>query len=246
VTRAIHSFPDLLRIVLVWATVCQSGCRGVREELFVVDPAEPMGQAGMQGPAPEAGGSATGADVTDATASVPQAGVSGVDSSAESNPSRGANVTFNWSESIPGAGACRAAWFNGTFSCEVEALLDAADPEILIGSIVFHLGGSSEAQTLTVENGQISAYDESSNNVFIAGVTGSLDCSTQHLECSVDPTPTNPMPIERQLRWLNPDVQPHVTGTLKGSLNPDLQEISGDLELVFEPSPRCVGTFQVR
>jgi hypothetical protein len=153
-------------------------------------------------------------------------------------------VSFDWTESIPGAGACKAAKFTGRFYCEVP--LVSGETESLNGSLSLVLQGSTESQSLTIAGGGISVYDVNMNRLLIASVSGGLNCTTQRLEAVVDPTPSAPMPVDRQFSWFNPVVQPTTTGMLDGSLDPDLQEVNGTLELLFEPNARCSGRFGVK
>jgi hypothetical protein len=134
--------------------------------------------------------------------------------------------------------------FTGRFKCMVATL--AGKPDVLDGVINLVLMGSSEAQTLDISGGLITVYDENMNRVVLATLGGELNCGTQRFTATIDPTPSDPMPLERQISWVNLGAQPITTGTLRGSLDPDLQELAGDLVINFDPTAFCAGDFSVK
>jgi hypothetical protein len=134
--------------------------------------------------------------------------------------------------------------FTGRFFCQVATIV--GKPDKLNGSINLVLRGSSETQTLNIDGGQLSVYDENMISIVSAPVLGALECGTQRMRATIDPTATVAMPVDRQISWVNFTVQPITTGTLTGSLDPDLQEITGELEIDFEPTTRCVGEFRIK
>lgn len=218
-----------------------AGCDPVRDELFV---AEPRPMAGMS-PAPMAG-----MDV------VPRGGVGGADGEAGrgpitvtfggtggSDPRLDPHATFGWVETIPGGGSCAQAMFTGTFSCKLDGGLEA---DVLEGVVTMTLIGSSETQALAVTQPQLLLYDDGMKQVLVAPFTGGLNCNSQALSVEVPPTMTDPLSIDRQVLWLIPTPQPNVSGTLKGALDRDTQAITGDVNLMFQPGPKCTGTFSVR
>jgi hypothetical protein len=119
-------------------------------------------------------------------------------------------------------------------------------PDQLNGGINLVLHGSSEAQTLNISGGQITVYDANMNRIVLAPVTGELECGTQRLKATIEPTPSDAWPVERQISWVNFNVQPITVGTLTGSLDPDLQEITGTLQIEFQTNTLCIGEFQVK
>jgi hypothetical protein len=221
--------------------VCQFGCNPVRDDLFLVD--QSIAQAGTSASAAVAG--SEGDPVTEVP-EMPTAGMSAPeDVETGQRPALNSSVTFAWTESIPGAGACRAAMFTGRFDCMVATLLGRPDKVTGLINLVLH--GSSEAQSLNIDGGQISAWDEAMNRIVLATVSGGLDCGSQRLDATIDSTPSDPWPIERQLNWANLNPQLVARGMLVGSLDPDIQEIAGNLELVFDPGgTRCVGMFSAK
>jgi hypothetical protein len=161
-----------------------------------------------------------------------------------SRPKPNSSVSFNWTESIPGAGGCQPAMFTGRFFCQVATITGV--PDQLNGLITVLLRGSSETQTLDIDGAQIVVYDNNSIRIVIAPLTGALECGNQRLRATIDATPSEAMPVDRQISWVNFTVQPITTGTLTGSLDPDLQQITGDLEIDFAPTTRCVGGFSIQ
>lgn len=193
---------------------------------------------------------ASGSGASDTEAAAPTGGTSAPDIDADvdvaQSPPSAPTPTFAWTESIPGAGACQPAMFTGRFYCQIQPLV--GDPDQLTGSINLVLRGSSEMQALNIDidGGQISVYDENMNHIVIASVSGGLQCATQHFEAAIDPTPSNAISLEQAVAWAILNVQPTVSGTLQGSLDPDLQEISGEITLLFDTNARCEGEFQVK
>lgn len=239
VQSSLPAFP--IWSALLTAALCQFGCKPVQDDLFQVYPTS-IAQAGEPASDGQAGADAQAVLMQ---ANIPKGGAeAGEQTNPGLRPPPNSSVTFDWMESIPGAGACQAAMFTGRFYCMVATII--GKPDQLNGSINLVLRGSSESQTLNIDGGNISVYDESMNNVVITTVSGGLECGTQRLKAMVDPKPTEAMPVERQLSWLNPNVNPVTTGTLTGSLDPQLQEIGGDMELDFEGGTRCVGEFKIK
>jgi hypothetical protein len=137
--------------------------------------------------------------------------------------------------------------FTGRFYCMVATIV--GKPDQLNGSINLVLRGSSESQTLNIDGGNISVYDENGNPIVTSTVSGALECGTQRMKASIDPKSAEAFPVERQISWVNFNVNPTTTGTLTGSLDPALQEIGGDIEVDFDAAPgatRCVGEFKIK
>jgi hypothetical protein len=240
VPNTVSAFDICVPVLLLVAAVCQSGCKAVSDDLFLLDPTS-IAQAGTSASAPP-----TDNDPPDELPMTPDAGASmpAQPSTSGSRPSTNSSVVFGWTESIPGAGACQAANFTGSFECMVATIVGR--PDRLSGKLQLLLQGSSEEQTLDVGSGQITAYDDNGASVVIAAVNGALECRNQSLTAMLEPTPSAAMPIDRQIAWVNFAVQPITTGMLTGSLDPDLQEITGSLQLMFEPGALCIGKFAVK
>jgi hypothetical protein len=134
--------------------------------------------------------------------------------------------------------------FTGLFECQVGTIVGR--PDVLDGVISLVLKGSSEAQNLNISGGTITVWDATMSRVVVAPLSGALECGTQRFSVEIDPTLSDPMPLERQIAWVNPSAQPVTTGTLRGSLDPDLQEIAGDIEIRFDPNARCAGDFSIK
>jgi hypothetical protein len=209
----------------------------VQDDLFQLD-LQSIAQAGATASSSQAGAQAD-------AGSLPKGGAEAVvQSNTVTRPPLNSSVTFDWTETIPGAGSCQAAKFTGPFYCMVATII--GKPDQLNGSINLVLHGSSESQTLNIDGGNISVYDDAGNSIVITGLTGGLECGTQRLKATIEPKATEAMPVERQLSWLNPNVNPVATGKLTGSLDPALQEIGGDMEVDFEGGTRCVGEFNIK
>ena len=216
----------------------------MRDDLFVVDPT---------GIVPRVTPPAAGSVAPDAgTASSAGAAAGSGNPSRDAGPLAGAagsttmlpaTTPFRWTETIPGAGRCQAATFMGQFSCTTD---NVVGQNRFSGNITLVLKGSSETQLLSVERGQILVFDEDMKLVVSTEMTGLLDCNTQQLIAALVPKNSEMMPLERLLNWLNPNATPVTNGMFKGPLDPNLQVIRGDMQLVFEPMPKCPGTFSLQ
>ena len=219
----------------------------MRDELFTIIESAGGGAAATTIDRTTAGSAASGSAGAGATAAHGgnDAGVDGATAGidAAQDPVLNPFADFGWTETIPGAGSCQAGTFNGNFMCKIDAILSN---EPLEGSLSLKLKGATEAQLLSVGGGQLIAWDQNMKLIVTAPVTGTLDCNTQVLTSYVQPTPSEVMPADRQIAWLNLSSQPVVSGMLKGNLDPTQQTISGAFTLLFDQSPHCVGTFTVR
>lgn len=241
VSNTVPAFAICAHTLLLTAAVCQSACKPVSDELFLVDRTS-IAQAGATASAPAVAAPDGTQDPSAADSSTVITSPGQTVTGARPKPNKA--VVFSWSESIPGAGACQPARFTGRFFCQVATITGV--PDQLTGMINLVLQGSSETQTLNVDGGQITVYDQNMIRVAIAPVSGGLECGNQRLKATIDATPSDPMPVDRQISWVNFTVQPITTGTLTGSLDPELQQITGDLEINFAPTTRCVGEFSAK
>jgi hypothetical protein len=239
VPKTVPAFANCLLSLLLTAAVCQSGCKPVSDDLFLVDSTS-IAQAGTVASSSAAGSGSEPA----AMPPTPSAGSTASVQPSGPRPARNETVKFEWSESIPGAGVCQATMFTGLFECQVGTIVGR--PDVLYGVVNLRLMGTSEAQNLNISGGSITVWDAMMTRVVIAPLSGALQCGTQSFTADIDPTPSDPMPLERQIAWFNPVAQPVTTGTLRGSLDPDLQEIEGDIEIRFDPNARCQGDFSIK
>lgn len=238
VRTTVPAFANLLSTLLLTAAVCQSGCKPVSDDLFLVN--EPsLAQGGVVA-------NNHPADTSDDPDAQPNAaaGSAAPGQPSGTRPPRNDSVKFEWTESIPGAGACQATMFTGLFQCQVGTIVGR--PDVLSGVVNLVLMGTSEAQTLDISSGSITVWDAMNTRVVVAPLRGMLACGTQAFTAELDPTLSDPIPFDRQLAWFNPNPQPVTTGTLRGSLDPDLQQIEGDIEIRFDPNARCQGDFSIK
>jgi len=228
------------------AALCQWSCSAVRDDLFAIDESDPVWSE-VPARKPDSGSPVVvdASAVPSGGAAAPAAdggmGLAGAGGSARPGPSTA--PPFRWTETIPGAGACQAATFMGQFSCTVDGLV--GDNQFS-GTLVLFFKGASETQLFSVDRSQITVYDESMKAIVSTEMTGLLDCSTERLIAALVPKMSEMMPLERIANWLSVNPTPIVSGTLKGPLDPDFQTISGEITLVFEPMPRCTGTFRLQ
>ena len=236
--NTVPAFANCLPSLLLTAAVCQYGCKPVSEDLFLVDSTSiAQGALPASDPAAAAAGNPQ---------QPPAQGVAGGDAPPVPGGTRlprNDAASFDWTETIPGAGVCKAGIFTGRFECQVGTIVGR--PDVLDGVINLVLMGASESPTLNISGGSITVWDSAMQRVVIAPLTGDLECGSQRFAADIDPTLSDPMPLERQIAWFNPNAQPVTTGGLRGSLNPDLQKISGTIEILFDPQARCAGEFSI-
>jgi hypothetical protein len=238
------------QVAILAAALCQWSCTAVRDDLFVVEangvvraPTFPPAAGHFAGTVGTGAPSAAGSRAPSAGAAADGGIVPGAAGSAGSLPPLASTPPFRWKETVAFAGACQAATFMGQFNCAVDGLLGQNK---FAGTITLVLKGSSETQLFNVDRGQILVFDEDMKLVVSTEMTGLLDCSTQQLIAALVPKSSEMMPPERIANWLSVNPTPVVSGKLKGPLDSNLQTIAGDITLVFEPMPKCPGTFSMQ
>lgn len=95
------------------------------------------------------------------------------DGTTAAEPDAGArpDASFEWSETLPGQGTCRAGRYSGSFACAASA---GTVPVAIEGQISFTLGGSEEVQVLHVSEGTLGDV----YGFFEAELAGELNCLT--------------------------------------------------------------------
>src|SRR5262245_8079864 len=89
-------------------------------------------------------------------------------------PRRDPNVTFTWTQTLPGQGTCRQGQYIGQFTCVTDA--DAASslfPLPPSGQLAFTLEGAVEEQVLSITEGSVK---DEFGLFFIGSLRGSLQC----------------------------------------------------------------------
>jgi hypothetical protein len=146
------------------------------------------------------------------------------------------NVKFEWTETLPGRGTCRAGTYVGSFSCVTNTF----PPLPIDGKLAFTLEGSSEEQLLRITEGRISDLGDV---LFSAELDGELRC----LEHSFSAVTVNGMAVD----WAAPQVigQPFVPTfrsfdtTIEGNFDDQALVISGDWLMVNDTGDLCDGQF---
>jgi hypothetical protein len=256
--RARPIFRGLVRGCL--AAVVIGACRPAEHELFTQVPLErsvpTRSAAAGAAAAPEsprsAGSSArragAGGEVGAGAGAAPVAGGAGRAGSVPlGDPPPDGKVHFDWTETAPNRGPCGPAMFTGRFSCEVTSnLLLVPLYTHVEGSLQFKIGGSSEAQMLSLASGELRATDNTAREFLVAPVEGAgLDCKTRVLDADVPATLTSVLPLDRQLFWGLLVFQANTTGWLRGNLDPRGLVINGDISLALDEQNYCIGTFTV-
>jgi hypothetical protein len=220
--------------VLVLAVVAVTACEGTKHAIF-----EPLTKASVGGPTKPATPDAGRAPPVDAGHGIqphrqhPDA--MDDDAGASSDPDLDPNVTFVWTESLPGQGTCRAGVYAGSLDCQFPNPLGGL-PFPLSGQIAFTLDGSTEEQHLSITEGSISGA------LFMSGMTGELDCIANHFQAAaVDGQSvtigdqTNPFAL----------AFPTFNASLQGEYDNQALVIAGKFAMVNEAGDMCSGTFRV-
>ena len=248
--RMQRRFFQAIRVALVAGLLAfaASACQAMQSDVFVVTSGSNRGADASVGPASPLAG-----------AEQPQAGVGAsamADAASGGTAGRSAPVTveepppdptvhFDWTETPPKRGPCGPSTFRGTFSCEMSSALALLLYTHVDGTMEVTFSGSSEDRTLNVTQGELRARDDTAREFLVGQVAGNLDCTTRVADTKMLPTTTAMLPLDRQLFWFLPLIQPRTMGWMRGNLDPFGQVINGDLELNFEDQTYCVGTFSL-
>lgn len=142
------------------------------------------------------------------------------------------DAKFKWPETRPGGGdTCQPGTFTGTFSCTVNAgtFLGLPMPEdglglLIIGPVTLELERSMDGEFLELAEGRLEGLALESWG-FVAELEGRLDCTT--LKFSADATSGEyglGLPVDVPVGAFG--------GTLRGALDPQTLELSGEWSLV--------------
>jgi hypothetical protein len=156
------------------------------------------------------------------------------DAGSVRDPDLDANVTFIWTETLPGQGTCRAGVYSGSFECDSTDALGI--PFSLSGQIAFTLSGSSEQQHLMISDGSISGA------LLLSGLDGQLDCIQNHFQATSTEghslsigDPNSPFAL----------TFPTFNASLQGEYDKQALVISGTFSMVNDSGAMCTGTFRV-
>ncbi|HEY2733961.1 MAG TPA: hypothetical protein VGI70_08250, partial [Polyangiales bacterium] len=227
------TFPSFYRAWAVGLWLLMAACSPNRDAIFALDQQASTRLAGRagHGSVGEAGSGAAG--------SAGQAGgaPAAAGSAGASSPHLDPNVTFNWNETAPGTGSCAPQTMIGSFSCDVAPAILSPHVE---GSLRMTFGSTSETQILPLSVGQLTAFDDTDQQLVMAPMTGQLDCGTNMATVDMTATMTVVLPLTRQLAWILPSSQPTMTGNLAGTFNDATQTMTGDVTLLFaDTSTKC-------
>jgi hypothetical protein len=199
-----------------------AACSGTEHPVFI-----PFGPV-VTSPSP-AGMSADPAPL-DAGSTAGQGGKVEGDAGAIPDPDLDRTVRFDWQETLPGQGTCRAGNYVGSFTCEMPAEpgISAAPPP-LSGQVDFTLGSLSEQQVLSITNGSVK---DPIGIVFSADLLGSLRCLDDTFEAHT----------ENGVSLIGFGT---FEATLTGRFDENRLVIDGKFVLVNETGQPCTGEFHV-
>jgi hypothetical protein len=152
-------------------------------------------------------------------------------------PSLDPNVTFVWSETLPGQGTCKPGIYSGQFSCDLEdanlvtSLLSAR------GTVTFTLGPPTETQGLPI------TYGDLGGPLFRGSLSGELDCATDRLGAlSSD---GQAIQLDGLMGAAASDFVSFrtFTASLEGELDRATLVIEGSFQMVNNAGETCVGSF---
>jgi hypothetical protein len=139
-------------------------------------------------------------------------------------------VTFEWKETLPGQGTCKAGQYVGSFTCVVPP--DPSVPAMafeLWGQVVFTLGTSSEQQVLAVIDGGL----KDPLGFETARLSGSLRCVDKQFEGQT---------TGAGMLWFQWSA---FEATLGGQFDDQSLVIEGPFLMTNPAGARCQGTFHV-
>lgn len=204
------------------ATVALSGCGASDGTSSVPSGDGNVAPPASTGPAPSATTTATAAPTQTAppaassSAPVPEGGavpLSGPASDAGLQvPAYDPSVAFEWPETVPNQGECKAGVYVGQFNCQYADPTNPAQPPIdVAGPVNFTLQESANGEFLEIADGHL---DGSAFILlpFTADLTGNLDCSTNAFSAQA-------------VNGFSPATT--FTGTLDGTLDRSTQTLSG-------------------
>jgi hypothetical protein len=138
------------------------------------------------------------------------------------------DVSFDWEQSLPGRGTCRAGVYVGTFQCVTDGL-----PVLITGQVTLGFSGSSETQLLSVTDGSVG---DLWGELFNAGVQGELDCVEQEFSgTTVGGIAYDPLPFGPAAQGFD--------ATMYGVYDDQELVVGGSWLLRYELGGRCTGTW---
>jgi hypothetical protein len=144
------------------------------------------------------------------------------------------DARFEWTQSLPGRGTCRAGVYVGAFQCVTDGL-----PVLITGQVTLTLAGSPESQLLTVLDGRVG---DLAGELFDADVEGELDCVDRHFHATTlggiaytVPQGTTPLPFVPAFQGFE--------ASMFGALDDQELVVGGSWLLSYELGGRCIGTW---
>lgn len=147
------------------------------------------------------------------------------------------DVRFEWTQTLPGAGTCRAGAYTGAFRCTIDTPL----PLILNGTIALTLGTTGERQELEITDGRLAGVDTTGADLLTADVFGSLDCDLNRFSAHSANGHAFPGTLVLPLRAFD-----QFDATLAGDFDSGSLTITGDFTMTNGVGADCVGTFSAR
>lgn len=150
-------------------------------------------------------------------------------------PALDPDVTFEWDETLPGKGTCKAGTYSGKFTCEVQ---DPGPLELLTsprGNFSFTLGDSGEQQQLPIVTGSMEG------GVFRGSLQGGLDCASNALRA----TSSDGRALFGMLTDPNPvfEIFSSFRAQFDGVLQRETLVIEGVFSMTSESGRTCAGQF---
>jgi hypothetical protein len=137
------------------------------------------------------------------------------------------NLSFGWTDTLPGQGTCKPGKYTGMFTCTYGAFP-------VTGPVTLEFTKSMDGEFLDLANGQLSGAAAGFYG-FKCSLKGRLDCSTLKFEASA---------INGVFGLGDPSTSPlgMFDGTLSGKLDKQTLQLSGDWSLgITGDTTRCPG-----
>ncbi len=203
-------------------------CSGTEHAVFdlgvpisSVNPPQTHADAGTEPPPPDAG-------------PPPEEPSPDEDAGVGPDPGLDPTVVFDWQESLPGQGTCKAGLYVGSFTCTVQVDGGTDSQPIYFGAVSFTLDGSPEEQLLSITDGKLSGP------LFGGDLSGQLDCLTKHFTGKT----VNGMAIIGQAAQSPPGLFPSFDADLDGSFDDQALVIEGTIKMVNDAGQTCEGRFR--
>jgi hypothetical protein len=219
----------------VWGVlVVSAACEPTQGQVF-----QHLATEEVAAPDPLSSGAGGGAAAPSTPAPAEPTTASDTEPPVTPEPGLDPNLHFEWQQSLPGQGTCKAGLYVGSFECTVPGPLG---PVRIEGQMTFTLVGSDEAQVLEVRDGMLSDF---TGEWFAAVLEGSLTCVDKRVSVRTVDGRAKPMPAGLPPEWWA--ILPEL-GTFEAlfgaSYDDQLLFMEGGMAMFNSLGESCTGTWR--